>query len=115
MKKEKLQKLLNNKGGKNMNISKPMPRPIAVEYLYGWNLLVTFDNGEKKVCNCDDIPTSTRECDKPLQDINYFKKAFINDLTLAWDEDLEVCPDGLYKESIPYKEWLEQQKNNLDK
>lgn len=91
-------------------MSKYIPRPTNVEYLNGWNLLVTFDNNEKKVYNCDDIPLSNRECDLPLKDINFFKKAFINDLTLAWDDELEVCPDGLYNESIPYDEWLEQQK-----
>lgn len=85
------------------------PRPVAVEYIGGWNLLVTFNNGERKVCNCDDIPNSNRECDKPLQDINVFKNAFVNDLTVAWNDNLEVCPDGLYKGCVPYSKWLEGQ------
>ncbi len=82
-----------------------------VEYLCEWNLLVTFRNGEKKVYVCDDIPTSTKEIEQPLKDPEYFKNAYIDCFGfLRWNDDLDVCPDGLYNKSIPYEEWLQQQK-----
>ena len=40
----------------------------------------------------------------------YFQKRFVNDLTVAWNDELEVCPDGLYENGITYNQWLEQQK-----
>lgn len=89
--------------------------PISVEYLGDWNLLITFENGEKKVYACDDIQDGEGETINPLKDIEFFKKAYINDAdSLAWNDDLEVCPDGLYNESIPYGEWLEQQTNSWE-
>lgn len=82
-----------------------------VEYIGDWNLLVTFQDGEKKVYICDDIPTSQKPIEKPLKDIEYFKTAYIDEYgILTWSNGVDVCPDGLYNESIPYDEWLEQQK-----
>lgn len=84
--------------------------PKKVEYIGDWNLLVTFRNGEKRVYVCDDIPTSQKPIEEPLKDIEFFKKATIINGCVAWNDELDVCPEGLYNVSIPYDEWLEQQK-----
>lgn len=90
---------------------------VAVEYLSGWDLLITFENGEKRVHRCDDIPTSERECDQRLKDPEYFKRAYICPRrgTLAWDEELDTCPDALYFESIPYEEYLKEKEAEKDR
>lgn len=98
-------------------MKKKISLPEKVEYIGDWNLLITFENGEKKVYVCDDIPTSTAEWDQALKDIEVFKHPFIEGGILMWNDEADVCPDGLYNESIPYDEWLEQQKQKkeLDK
>ncbi len=84
--------------------------PKAVKYLNGWNLLITFCNDEKRVYNCDDIQNSNNIIFEPLKDINFFKKAYIcpERSTLAWNDDIDCCPDSLYKESIPYHKWYQK-------
>ena len=86
--------------------------PVSVEYLEGWNLLVTFDNSEQRVYNCDDIPSSSKEVEQPLKNIENFKKAHINKGILEFNEDVDVCPEGLYNNSIPYDEWLKYKFNS---
>ena len=85
------------------------PVPVEVQHLQGWCLLIIYNNGEKRVCDCSDIPTSKNKLFEPLKDFEFFKKARIDHCTLVWNDDLDCCPDGLYQNSIPYHEWLKKQ------
>ena len=74
---------------------KLLPRVKAVEPMHGYNLLLTFSNGEKKVYNAAhllDYP-AYRGLDK------VFSLAKVAYGTVVWPNDMDVDPDTLYLKS----------------
>jgi len=65
-----------------------------------YKLLLEFSNNEKRVF--DMKPLLDKPVFKPLWNKELFQKAHIVfDYTVAWNDDLDVCPDSLYRESMP--------------
>lgn len=78
-----------------------MIRPKAVDVipLEEYRLLVTFDNGEKKIY--DAKPLIKGELFGKLHDIEEFNTVHVAGLSVEWSGGQDVCPDDLYYSSIP--------------
>ena len=71
---------------------------VKFDYLDGYKLLLTFENGEIKEFDC-----ATLMDEKPFQvlkDMNYFKRAKIDYGTLVWPNEIDIAPETLYFGSI---------------
>ena len=81
-----------------------MPNPIwnvkAVEPLPEYKMLITFDNGEKRLYD------AKRLLDKPicasLKEPSFFAKARVEYGTVVWSNEIDIAPEYLYEDSIPY-------------
>ncbi|MDO5481251.1 MAG: DUF2442 domain-containing protein [Candidatus Saccharibacteria bacterium] len=63
-----------------------------------YTLQLTFITGEKKIFDCK--PLLNQGIFQRLKDISYFKKAHIVGPTVAWDDELDLAPESLYRHSI---------------
>ncbi len=71
-----------------------------VKPLDDYKLFLQFSNGEERVF--DVKPLLEKPVFSPLKDISLFKKVhIIYDYTIAWNEDIDMCPDSLYLSSNP--------------
>ena len=73
-------------------------RVIAVEALNNHQLIVTFDNQEKRIFDVLDY------LDFPvfqvLRNPGYFKSVRVDHGTLVWSNEVDFCPDTVYLKSI---------------
>jgi len=76
--------------------------PIAVKPLPNHQLFITFDNGEKRLF--DVSPYLTTPFFAPLKNPIVFQSARINPLTVEWNGEIDICPDELYYNSVPYQQ-----------
>jgi hypothetical protein len=60
-------------------------------------LLLTFTNGETGVYNCQ--PLLEFGVFRELQDEAYFRQVRVEEGTVAWPHEQDICPDTLYLES----------------
>jgi len=69
---------------------------IDVVYLAGYQLMLTFDNGDKKIVDLQDRLEG--EIFEPLKNIEYFKLVNVNPEigTICWPNDADFAPDTLY-------------------
>lgn len=74
------------------------PKAIDVKPLDNYELLITFNNGEKKLFNLKDRLDDVFFA--PLKDKNIFRTVHTNGITIEWDGDIDVCPDELYYDSV---------------
>lgn len=83
------------------------PRVKSVEALNDYKLIVTFNNGEKRLFNA--LPLLQLPVFKPLSNKEYFKSVRVEYGTIVWGDSIDYCPDTLYLESIelPLSENLE--------
>lgn len=66
-----------------------------------YKLLLEFSNHEKRVF--DVKPLLEKPVFKPLKDKVLFNKVhIIYDYTIAWNEEIDMCPDSLYIDSVPF-------------
>ncbi len=75
------------------------PRPVDVKPLEGFELLVTFQNGEKKIF--DVKPLLALPLYAPLKDAGLFNRAQADGMCVFWNEDIDLCPDMVYRDSRP--------------
>lgn len=70
---------------------------VDARYLEGYRLLLTFDDGAKKIV--DMAPYIGRGVFQPLRDIEYFKKVRVNQDTdtIEWDNGADMDPEVLYE------------------
>jgi hypothetical protein len=73
------------------------PRVAAVTPTDDYKLEITFTNGEVGLFDCS--PLLDFGVFKEFQDIDYFKRAFVEGGTVAWPNEQDICPDTLYAES----------------
>lgn len=73
------------------------PRPVDVKPLEEFELLVTFQNGEKRIF--DAKPLLSLPLYAPLKDIALFRKAQADGMCVFWNEDIDLCPDMVYRDS----------------
>ena len=71
--------------------------------LEDYRLLLTFTNGEKRVYDMKPYLDTTAY--RKLNDISFFNTAHIVlDYTVGWNDEIDICPDSAYQDSIPYNE-----------
>lgn len=75
------------------------PKAVEVKPIENYNLLVTFDNGEKRIY--DAKPLIKGEWFGELEDINTFNSVRVAGLSVEWSGGQDVCPDDLYYSSVP--------------
>jgi len=79
----------------------PCPELIRVKFakpLEGYKLLLTFTNGKQKIYDMSKWLNKT--CFKQLQDMDLFTRAYVAHGTVVWNDDLDICPDELYYNSV---------------
>lgn len=75
----------------------------SVKPLDNFLLLLEFSNDEKKMFDVKSL--FDKPVYKPLQDKALFDKVHvIYDYTIAWNDEIDMCPDSLYSDSVPYVE-----------
>ena len=77
------------------------PRVLEVIANKDFTLLLTFDNGEKKVF--DVKPYLHYQAFKKLNDWNTFCKVKTDHGTVMWPNEEDFCPDTLYESSVKYE------------
>ncbi|MFA6571771.1 MAG: DUF2442 domain-containing protein [Bacteroidota bacterium] len=77
-----------------------MLRPTAkeVKVLNDYMLVITFDNGEKKLFDAEIL--LTKKPFFPLKNKSVFESVHTNGITIEWGEDIDICPDDLYYGSV---------------
>lgn len=78
--------------GKNMNRIK------EVKALENYQILVTFDNGEKRIK--DMKPYLEKGVFKKLKDQEFFKSVKVAYGTVTWGENIDLCADSIYETSF---------------
>ena len=73
--------------------------PIEVKPLPQYQLLITFDNHERRVF--DVAPYLSDSFFAPLSNPAIFQSVKINPLTVEWVGGIDICPDELYYNSKP--------------
>ena len=68
-----------------------------VEVLPDYRLLLTFDDGIKKIK--DMKPYLEKGVFKKLKDKDFFKKVSIEYGTISWNGEIDICADSLYDTS----------------
>ena len=74
------------------------PRVKSVKPLPGCKLAIQFNNGESGVFNCQ--PMLSIPVYEILKNPAYFNEASVEYGTVVWPNDLDICPDTLYLDSI---------------
>jgi len=78
---------------------KNYPKLIEAKPLENYNLLLLFDNGEKRVF--DFKPCLRKRYYQPLSNINLFKSVSVADGEILWTTGQDYCPHTLYETSTP--------------
>lgn len=72
----------------------------SVKPLADYKLLLTFEYNEKKIF--DFKPYLKYKINEPLKNPAFFEKVYADGTTIAWNDNLDFCPEALYEESVPY-------------
>jgi Protein of unknown function (DUF2442) len=70
------------------------PRVTKTEPLPDYELLVTFDNGEKRKFSL--LPYLQYPAFSLLRNIEFFKTARVAHGTVIWTDEIDISPDTLY-------------------
>ncbi len=74
------------------------PRVKQVEPTDNFELLLTFNNGERKKF---DVKTLFQyPMYEPLKNIGFFKLVKVDNMCVYWNDDIDICPDTLYSQSV---------------
>ena len=71
---------------------------VEAQYMNGYTLLLTFNNGDRRVC--DFAPLSKKGVCTKLQDMNYFKSFRLDPYTVDWNNEIGFAPEFLYEHSV---------------
>jgi hypothetical protein len=74
------------------------PRIIEVKPMQDYSLLLTFTNHEKKMF--DVKPYLNKGIFTELKDVANFNSVKIFNGTVLWQNDIDLCPDTLYLDSV---------------
>lgn len=75
------------------------PRVIEVIPSDNYELLLTFNNGEKRKFDARQL--LDMKIFSPLKNIAFFKSVKVEFGTVVWPQDIDYCPDTLYVQSVP--------------
>jgi len=70
------------------------PTAVQVEVICAYQILVLFDNGEKKYFYVE--PYIKGEWYGKLNSFEYFKRVATDGYTVVWPDGQDICPDELY-------------------
>ena len=70
----------------------------SVEPIKNYNLILTFENGEKR--QFDMNPFLSKGIFRELKDISKFNTVKISFDTIEWENEADLDPEILYKESV---------------
>jgi hypothetical protein len=74
---------------------------VAVTPLENYSLLLEFSNGEKRIADITDL--LAKPVYQPLKNKAFFQKVHIvHNYTIAWNDEIDMCPDSLYLNSKAY-------------
>lgn len=73
------------------------PRVIAVAATDGYQLELTFSNGEVGLYDCSSLLDFG--VFQELRDIEYFRQARAEGGTVVWPNNQDICPDTLYEDT----------------
>ena len=79
----------------------PRPELVRVKYvkpLDNYKLFLTFTNGKQKVY--DMSKQLKQDVFSPLKNTDFFNRVYVEHGTAVWNDDLDICPDELYYNSI---------------
>lgn len=65
-----------------------------------YTLLLTFSNGEKRIYNA--LPLLDYKVFAPLKKLSFFLSAHLDACTVIWNDYIDIAPESLYDNSIPY-------------
>lgn len=82
------------------------PTAIRVETAGAYELLVEFDNGEKKVFDVE--PYIKGEWYGKLRFFDYFNRVSTDGFTVVWPDGQDICPDELYRLGRPAEARLQR-------
>jgi len=71
---------------------------VSVKASKDYKLFLTFNDGKKKVFDCK--PLLEQKINEPLKKLEFFLKARVDHHTVSWNEELDICPEYLYENSI---------------
>ena len=85
-----------------------MKRVTEAEYIKDYKILVTFNNGVKKIVDME--KDLWGEMFEPLKDKNLFKQFSVNkDIhTIVWPNGADFSPDSLYEIGRPFTRKVKQ-------
>ena len=75
------------------------PRVYAVSPMGDYQLLLTFDNGERRMF--DAKPLFSLGVFKALRNKAFFESVKVAHGSILWEGGIDYCPDTLFAESIP--------------
>jgi hypothetical protein len=75
------------------------PRVSAVQPIEDFKLLLTFNNGERRIF--DAKPLFALNVFKPLRSKTFFELVKAAYGSILWPDDIDYCPGTLYAESCP--------------
>ncbi len=79
------------------NTQNPKWCVIDVEPTTNYELILTFEYGEKKKFDMKPLLHKKEQ----LKDISFFLKAHVVYDTVGWNDDLDIAPEFLYENSVP--------------
>ena len=74
------------------------PRIQAVQATDDYRLLLQFTNGEQGIYDCSALLNFG--VFKELCDKQYFKLASVDNGTVVWPHEQDICPDTLYLDAV---------------
>ena len=74
------------------------PRPINVKPLEDYKLLITFNNDERRIFDIKPLLEQTMY--QKLKNKEYFSIAKADGMCVFWDDEVDICPDMLYEDSV---------------
>lgn len=76
------------------------PRVVSVEPMDNYILKIYFNNNEIRLFDVKKIYNMA--CFLPLKQKAFFDTVHVSFGSIAWDNDIDYCPDTLYEESLPF-------------
>ena len=84
----------------NKNIKSDLlnPRVKQVIPTDNFELVITFNNGEKKIFDAKTLFQYPMY--QPLKNIDFFKLVKADNMCVYWNDEVDICPDTLYSQSV---------------
>ncbi|MEI8365678.1 MAG: DUF2442 domain-containing protein [Parachlamydiaceae bacterium] len=81
------------------------------EYVKDYTIILQFSDGITKVVDFKQFMDSQRKLIIPLWDAEYFKRFFVDEITICWPNGLDFSPDLLYEAGKEIREQKKQVKS----